>query len=158
MPRSFPWLMAAVLALGLALKLDRALTQPLGPQAAAAGSLARNLSLAGWQPLGEAALLADGSFTAQGFRRGACHLQLALLPPGPHYLDVLREAWGERARFLDATAFGALPSGEGRWRRLGRHLRHALGLGAPPALFGLAGASAGACPPQLWQEMERLVR
>lgn len=156
MHRTLPWVLALVLALGFALKLDRGLTQPLGPQAAASGSLARSLADAGWQPLGEAALLADGSFTAQVFQRGSCRLEVALLPPGPQYQDVVREAWGEHARFLSEAGFGEAPAAEGRWRQLSRHLGHALGLNPRPAVFGLAAASAGACPVQLWQEMARL--
>lgn len=148
MPRALPW----VLALGFTLKLDRALSQPLGPQAAASGSLARGLVQAGWEPLGEVPLLADASFTAQAFERGACRVEVALLPPGPQYLDVAREAWGEHARFLDETGFAGGRPGAERWRQLGRHLRHALGMGPRPALFGLAAASAGPCPPQLWLE------
>lgn len=152
MRRRLPWILALALALGFALKLDRALTQPLGPQAVASGSLARGLVEAGWQPLGEAALLADGSFTAQGFRRDSCQLEVALLPPGPQYLDVLREAWGERARFLDGAAFRDAPAERARWRQLAGHMAWGLGLGPRPALFGLAAASSGACPPDLWAE------
>jgi hypothetical protein len=158
MRRSLPWILALMLALGFALKLERGLTQPLGPQEAASGSLARSLEDAGWQPLGEAALLADGSFTAQAFRRGACRLEVALLPPGPQYLDVVREAWGEHARFRDAGGFVAVPAGQVRWRQLSGHLGHALGLNLRPSAFGLAAASAGECPVQLWQEMARLGR
>lgn len=158
MPRPLPWVLVLVLALGLALKLDRALSQPLGLQAAASGNLTRSLVALGWQPLGEIALLADASFTAQGFQREACRLEVALLPPGPQYLDVVREAWGERARFLDETGFGQAGYGEGRWRQLGRHLRHALGIGPRPNPFGLAAASGGLCPPQLWRELDRLGR
>jgi hypothetical protein len=158
MPRSLAWLLALVLALGFALKLERGMTQPLGPQAAASGNLARSLADAGWQSLGEVALLADGSFTAQFFQRGPCRLEVALLPPGPQYLDVLREAWGEQARFLDEAGFGAAPPGQGRWRKLSRHLGHVLGLNPRPALFGLAVASAGECPVRLWQEMAQLAR
>ncbi len=158
MLRSLPWILALLLALGFGLKLDRALTQPLGPQAAASGSLARGLADTGWQPLGDTALLADGSFTAQGFQRGACQLEVALLPPGRQYLDVLHEAWGERARFLDEAGFGAAPPEGERWRQLARHLGHALGLSPRPALFGLAAMSTGQCPTQLWQELERLGR
>lgn len=153
MPRSLPWILALVLALGFALKLDRARTQPLGPQAEASGSLARSLAEAGWQPLGEAALLADGSFAAQGFQRGACRLEVALLPPGGPYIDVLREAWGERARFLDGNAFSPTPPERGRWRQLSGHLAGGLGLGPRPALFGLAVASSGACPAGLWANL-----
>lgn len=156
MTRPLPLVLALLLALGFALKLDRALSQPLGPQAAATVSLTRSLTEAGWQALGEVALLADGSFTAQGFQQGACRLEVALLPPGPQYLDVLREAWAAHARFLGETGFGTVGPGEERWRQLGRHLRHALGLGPRPALFRLAVTSAGSCPPQLWQELERL--
>ena len=155
MRRRLPRILALVLALGFALKLDRALTQPLGPQAEAAGSLARSLTEAGWQPLGEAALLADGSFTAQGFQRGACRLEVALLPPGRQYVDVLREAWSERARYLDGAAFRAAPPERGRWSQLAGHLAWGLGLGPRPALFGLAAASGGICPEDLWVELAR---
>lgn len=158
MPRSLPWILALILALGFGLKLDRALTQPLAPQAAASGSLARSLADAGWQPLGETALLADGSFTTRRFQRWACQLEVALLPPGRQYLDVLHEAWGERARFLDDAGFGAAPPEVGRWGQLAGHLGHALGMGPRPALFGLAVAAAGQCPAQLWRELERLGR
>jgi len=153
MRKALPWMLALMLALGFALKLDRALTQPLGPQAAASGSLARGLADAGWQPRGEAALLADGSFTALGFQRGACQLEVALLPPGRQYLDVLREAWGERARYLDGTGFHAAPPERGRWRQLAGHLAWGLGLGPRPALFGLAAASSGSCQADLWAEL-----
>lgn len=156
MARALPWVLALVLALGFTLKLDRALRQPLGLQAAATASLARSLVQAGWHPLGEVALLADASFSAQGFQRSACTLEVALLPPGPQYLDVVREAWGERAQLLEETGFGTVRPGEERWRQLGRQLRHVLGLGPRPALFGLAAASRGACPPDLWRELDRL--
>lgn len=155
MRKALPWIIALVLALGCGLKLDRALTQPLAPQAAASGSLARGLAEAGWQPLGEAALLADGSFTAQAFRHGACQLEVALLPSGTQYLDVLREAWGDRARFLDGAAFREAPPERGRWRQLAGHLAWALGLAPRPALFGLAAASSGTCPADLWAGLAR---
>lgn len=156
MPRPLSWILVLALALGFALKLDRARTQPLGPQAEASGSLARSLAEAGWQPLGEAALLADGSFSAQGFQRGACLLEVALLPPGRQYIDVLREAWGPGARFLDGAAFQDAPPERGRWRQLAGQLAWGLGLGPRPALFGLAAASSGTCPAGLWAELAQV--
>lgn len=156
MPKQIPLILALLLALGFGLKLDRALSQPLGPQAAATESLARGLTEAGWHPRGETALLADGSFTAQGFQRGACLLEVALLPPGDQHLAVLREAWGERARFLDNAGFSATPPEGGRGHQLLRHLGHTLGLGSRPTLFGLAAATGGDCPVRLWQELARL--
>jgi hypothetical protein len=156
MPKPFPVIFALLLMLGFGLKLDRALSQPLAPQAAATESLSRGLVEAGWRPLGETALLADGSFTAQRFQRGACLLEVALLPPGDQYLAVLREAWGGRARFLDDAGFSTAVPEAGRTAQLARHLAHALGLGPRPALFGVAAASSGDCPVRLWQEMARL--
>lgn len=156
MPKPLPVFILLLLVLGVGLKLDRALSQPLAPQAAATERLARSLVEAGWSPLGESALLADGSFSALGFQRGACILEVALLPPGDQYQAVLREAWGGRARFLDGEGFGAAPPESGRWRQLMGHLGHALGLAPRPALFGLAAASTGQCPTQLWRDMARL--
>jgi hypothetical protein len=158
MPKPLPLILALMLLLGFGLKLDRALTQPLAPQAAATQGLAQGLAAAGWLRLGESALLADGSFTAQRFQRGLCGLDVALLPPGDQYLAVLGEAWGGRTRFLDDAGFSATPPEAGRWRSMTRHLAHALGLGPRPALFGVAAASTGACPPELWAELAQLAR
>jgi hypothetical protein len=158
MLKPLPLILLLALLLGFGLKLDRALTQPLAPQAAATESLTQGLAAAGWRPLGESALLADGSFTAQRFQRGPCRLDVALLPPGDQYRAVLREAWGGRARFLNDAGFSATPPEAGRWRAMTRHLAHALGLGPRPALFGVAAASAGDCPPELWAELARLAR
>lgn len=156
MPRPLPLVLGVLLLLGFGLKLDRALTQPLAPQAAATGKLARGLADSGWHPIGESALLADGSLTAQAFRRGGCGLEVALLPPGPEHLGVLRAAWGDRARFLDEAGFSATPREDGRWRQLAQHLGHALGLGPRPALFGLAATAEGQCPVRLWEELAAL--
>jgi hypothetical protein len=158
MPRLLPWVLALVLTVGFALKLDRALSRPLGPTAAASGSLTRGLAELGWQPVGEIALLADASFTALAFQRDACRLEVALLPPGPQYLDIVREAWGSHARLLDQVELGQAVPGEARWRQLGRHLGHALGIGPRPTVFALAAAAAGACPLQMWPELQRLAR
>lgn len=158
MPKPLPLILALLLLLGFGMKLDRALTQPLAPQAAATQSLAQGLGGAGWLRLGESALLADGSFTAQRFQRGPCRLDVALLPPGDPYLVVLGEAWGGRTRFLGDAGFGATPPEGSRWREMTRHLAHTLGLGPRPALFGVAAASAGDCPAALWAEVARLVR
>ncbi len=156
MPRPLSLVLGALLLLGFGFKLDRALTQPLAPQAAATGQLAKRLANAGWHQLSENALLADGSLTALAFRRGACGLQLALLPHGPEHMAVLREAWGGRARFLDEAGFSATPREDGRWRQLARHLGHALGLGPRPALFTLAAVAQGDCPARLWDELAPL--
>jgi hypothetical protein len=160
MLKPLPLILAPILVLvllfGFGLKLDRALTQPLAPQAAATEGLSRGLAEAGWSRLGETALLADGSFTAQRFQRGACHLEVALLPPGDQYLAVLREAWGGQARFLADAGFSAAAPEAGRAAQLARHLAHALGLGPRPGLFGVAAASGGDCPVWLWQELARL--
>jgi hypothetical protein len=156
MPERLAVCFALLLVLGFGLKLDRALSQPLAPQAAATASLARGLVEAGWSPLGENALLADGSFTAQRFQRGACHLEMALLPPGDQYLAVLREAWGSQARYLGDAGFSATAPQAGRSAQLARHLAHALGIGPRPALFGVAATSSGPCPLRLWEELSRL--
>jgi len=156
MPRALPLLLGPLLLLGLGLKLDRAMTQSLAPQAAATQRLVQGLVAGGWQPLAETPLLADGSLAAQGFARGACRLEVALLPPGPEHLAVLREAWGARARFLDGAELQAAPPEAWRWRHLFGHLRHAAGLGPRPSLFALAAASQGACPAGLWEELSAL--
>lgn len=139
-------LLVLCLVLGLCLKAERALTRALAPQAMAALSIEQPLLEAGWLPLGAGRLLADGSLSARGYLLGSCHLEVALLPPGHEYAAILREAWGERARFAHGGALNAAPPVEaGRLRKLAHHWAASLGLGTAPALFTLAVALEGDC-------------
>jgi len=139
------WLFGAILAAGLVLKLDRYATQPIASQQDAGAALAGRLQAAGWTHQGTERLLADGSFAAERFAAGPCRLELALLPPGPEYRAVIREAWGEGVRFLDPQTLG--PEAPERPFQPLRHLAARLGLGPAPAPFGLAMRLEGPCAP-----------
>ncbi len=141
MPRHGVWAIGLLLLLGLGLKLERYGAQPLGPEAAAAGRLAEEMQAAGWQALGDRPLLSDGSLAAHGFSRGGCRVDVVLLPPGPDYLAVVREAWGDRAVLADDD--GA--AGQGRLAAWAGQLAWAVGLGGPPVLFRRVVVSHGDC-------------
>lgn len=145
-----PGLLAALLVLGLAVKAERAATQPLAPQAQAEAATERRLVEAGWLPLSATRLLADGSLSAREYLSGACRMNVTLLPPGGEHAAILQEAWGERARFFHAGAWHpAPPPQEGRLRNLARHWLAALGGSAAPSLFSLAIAAEGDCAGRL---------
>jgi len=95
---------------------------PLGPQASASGSLAHGLAQAGWQALGDTALLARWLLHRAGLPARGLPVGGGAMPPGRQYLDVLHEAWGKRARCLHEAGFGAAPPEGGRWRKLALRL------------------------------------
>jgi hypothetical protein len=144
MPRRAGAVIVLLLLLGLGLKLGRYGAQPLAPETAAADRLALQMQAAGWQALGQRPLLSDGSLAAHRFRRGTCQMEVVLLPPGPAYGAVVREALGDRAHLLE-QAPGAAPGGMAA--RAGQ-LAWVLGLGAAPDLFRRMEASEGDCPPR----------
>lgn len=149
------WVMA-LLALGLGAKVQRAWDQPLAPQAAAMARVAEVMASEGWSARGELRLLADGTLSAGVYRRGACELDLAVLPPGREHLAVLREAWGAEARFLGPTGFTSEPMAPSRWRQLAQHMRWMIGRGPRPAAYLLAGIARGACPEDPWPRVATL--
>lgn len=145
-----PGLLVPLLALGLALKAERAAIQPLAPQAQAEEASDHRLVEAGWLPLGATRLLADGSLLAREYLSGSCRMKVTLLPPGGEHAAILQEAWGERAKFFHGGAWHpAPPPPEGRLRNLARHWLAALGGTAAPSLFSLAISTEGDCAGRL---------
>ena len=144
MARRLPVLLVPWIGAVVAIRLLHYGSEPVMQEAATTARLAARMEASGWTPLDDQRLITDGSLTARRYRRGACILNLVVLPPDPDLIAVVATAWGGHASYMsDGVLQQAPPVPRSRLGLAWQGLRHRLGGPPPASAFSLAIAVEG---------------